>query len=369
MSIAAGYDWKHSIRPAPNMLKRTRPIDRFNQLLHNKRRRFGAAPRAVVPALHGSMRSKSRSGRLHNLVQRKRKRNKNGGKGYTRRFSRKVRNVMMYDANPPAVYKIRYSGRLNSAAQEQSLGLLQAAGPTVVSTAYSPQDLIAIRVAWAASIGANENTKYQIVKWKQDYQFHNHTNTEMTLEIYHLKARYTIPNVVGADPDGCIARSLANSAKGAGSKTAIAKDYGITPYMCNAFTTSYKIYKVRKFKLEAGEYQKYTFRAPSRKSINTARYENFTTPSTLIYAEPDKWRALMFRVYGAPVNSAATKTEVNVCETGLDWTMIETVQVAWNIYQNYQQYYFNTGATSFPNLTVPTTMSAAAGIPVTVGTA
>jgi len=187
--------------------------------------------------------------------------------------------------------------------------------------------------------------------------------------------RYDLPYTLGTASKSAnmfttlVDRGLANEPKGGGSLTAARTNYGVTPYMSHPFTTTFKIVKKRKMNMEAGQYIRYAFTGRRRAFIRMDRYYDATATINQLNGEKRLYKMLFYRCYGAPVNSAAKVDDVNTCQVGVDWTMIEQVEVCWNIFQNYKQYYFNNGPGSFPALVVPTTMSAAAGVAVPVGVA
>lgn len=292
----------------------------------------------------------------------------------TRRFSRKVKDVIRYGLTPNNVFKLGYTGRIITTTGAQYLNYLMesAAVPSLaVSELYKTSDLKLIQAAFAPEITSLEDATFEVINWVQEYQFHNHTNTEVTLELYRVKPRHAIgpPLTTGTktnpDPMGCINRSCANMNKGVGSAAITPTTYGITPFACSAFTQSYIIQKVTKMKFEPGEFKKFRFVGPRNKHINMSRYWDITANSATLLAEPDKYRCLLARAYGSPVNQTGDATKVNICEVGINFSMMETVHVSAG-YINYKTYSYNVGAASFPALAAPITMSSASGTGVTV---
>lgn len=365
-------DLKHGTATVLKHLgKRVRDTPAWLNLIMNKRRRVG--PLAAVPpvarGLSGfSRRSRLASSRTRTMTRKRKKWPRPKGKGYTRKFSRKVQNVVRYDLNPPYTYQVRFSGRIATGTGLQSLDMLLTSAGLPVSRVYHAVDLAAIQLAFTAQISAQEDADYEIVNWMQRYQFHNHTNTEVTMEIYRIKPRYNIAAVAGSDEISSIIRGLANQSTGPAGPTVITS-YGVTPYMCPEFTTAFKIQRVKKLNLEAGQYFTYNFKGPSRKRIRMSRYFNTTGGGNVIcYGEAPLYRSFLVRAYGAPVNSLAAPQAVNTCQVGIVWTCIETITIAVQ-YQNYKRYQFVTDASSLPALVAPTTMSAASGTAVAVAVA
>lgn len=276
---------------------------------------------------------------------------------------------MKYDSNELAAYQIRSSGREVVAKDLQSMRVLQTAAGIPVSILYASPELQALLVAYATPINAQENTQWQIKSWVQEYTFHNNVNCQVEATFYFIKPRYHVPFVAGATVEGAIDRGYANMNKGAGSSTWARTVVGATPFIASAFTTAYKVYKTVKKVIRPGEEYHLTFRGPSYKTIHYARYRNVTTGAFLLEGEADKYRVMLTMLRGTPVNSNVVKTDVNTAEVALDWIMQEKVEVGFNMFQNFKQYFYTTDVGTMPATLAPITVVEATGAGVLVANA
>lgn len=176
--------------------------------------------------------------------------------------------------------------------------------------------------------------------------------------------------VAGADPIQAIDRGYANMIKPGGSSTWGRGVPGATPFTSSAFTTAFKIYKTIKKIIKPGEEYRLVFKGPSYKTINYARYWNVTTGAAMVDGEPDKFRAIILQARGTPVNAGTVKTQVGISEVALDWTMFEKIELGFNMFQNYKQYYYSTQSGNFVTMaTAPLTVVEATGAGVLVANA
>lgn len=272
-------------------------------------------------------------------------------------FAAKVNNVLKYSASEFAQLTVRQTGRIVVVADTQYLDFIRDTGTALpISQVYNGTDVQAVRAAYVGPINATESADYQIKSWVQRWTFHNNSNTQMDMVFYEFRARYTIPNVVGADAAQAFTRGMVNMVQGTGSATWTGITQGATPFMFRPFTTQYSIYRTIRKTLLPGQQYHYTFAGRRNKTIHMDRYVNATTGGLLIFGEQDCYKGFLVRVTGTPVNSLAAFTVVNTAVGGIDFTCIEDMEVGWNVFQNYKRYYLNTPAASFPATVNPVTM-------------
>lgn len=297
------------------------------------------------------------------MTKRRRRNRKSFGKnGYRNPFNRRVRNQILFNLSPASQYVTRFQGRLVASASAQTLGQL--------SDLYNYTDIadptVGMQTAFVSWISTNKGSTFQISHWSQWFMFHNQCNTHVKLTLYEAVARYDIPAVTKMSVTDLISDSLTDSKSGGSIGTLAINTFGVTPYMCNRFTTAFKIVRRTTLEMVAGGQATYTFKSPRRKTINLNRYRN-TSGTALINGEKGFYRVLVYQIHGFPCNDVTTKTDIAISEAAVDYVMREKVLVRYNQFQNYPTYgYMNAGTLG---AATPTIMSEASGTAQTVVTA
>lgn len=354
----------------PNKSERKRaPKRRMSASTSQAPKRYMTGPsKYSVASKRRSTRSRTRTMTRRKRSFRRRRQNTKP----TRRFVKKVARAQQFAVNHPSWFLTSQAGVLVSHLDSQAFSAFP------FSVMGGAVDIFAIQTAFQAQISLNENATFQILKWTQNYKFHNSTNTEIYLHLYEVVARRDVPYVVGIDPAACLARGCANMDPGTGTAALTIAAAGtqkvpaggtpdLTPYMIPELTTVWKITRAKRYVIQAGGIINYKRGLYRPFTCNMAQYYNTSTASPMILGEKGKLRYLVYRLYGAPSSDVTANSGANttgVSQASLTWTAVERVLVGYNEFQNHTRYFYS--RLGGYGQTTPNVISEAAGAPVAV---
>lgn len=164
--------------------------------------------------------------------------------------------------------------------------------------------------------------KYHLTKVTARYEYSNMSLATTYLTAYFCKVRHNIPDLSGSySPlivlgDGFAANNYNNTGTSRGQLGLT--DSELTPFQSSRFCSLFKIYKVKKLKLQGGESGRLTVKQPRMWTLNMDDIVTQTNVATMTtfplmaryYSHLKGARFILWRIEGEVTNNDAVKTQI-----------------------------------------------------------
>lgn len=172
------------------------------------------------------------------------------------------------------------------------------------------------------------------------YAITNQTNSATNLHMYFYRPRRTVPLAVGGVTTPSMLQLLtagfADVLSDAAPKPP-ANDVNITPFQCPAFTTWFKITKVKKLLMQPGQTIRLRLVSPGCTLLAKEIWPTGTGPATcLAYHRSSR---LLLKSYGQPVHDVLSPSDASQVTWGIaSISCIQTTRVSWRYIPNHESH-------------------------------
>lgn len=228
-------------------------------------------------------------------------------------------------------------------AQHDQLGSANSAHVGTL-TVFTISKLAALVTSSAAG---NLSIKYYLHEASLNHTVTNAENSVGYLEAYYCVARRDIPE---SSPDTLTL--LDDGFAEAGIASANWNNVDVTPYQSPAFCSNYKILKVQRVKMEAGESKTFSVNWVGRKPINFGRYilptDQTTTALTVprLYSELKGNKFILFRLKGQVSNDITNKT-TQIQSTAMKIDVLNRYRFKFQLMADPSSTFYTENATGF----------------------
>jgi len=153
--------------------------------------------------------------------------------------------------------------------------------------------------------------RYMITGYMCNFMMKSMTNTSQIVDLYFVVPRFDTAN----GPSTCFSSGFADQ-----NASGVSANWGVTPYMSNLFTTSWKILSKRRVVLAPGASENIEYKDGRNYTVN---YERINSNSSNLYYK-GLTKCVLVIARGEPLNDSTTMTAISTSKVAVDFAIAET---------------------------------------------